>query len=197
MRLKRSLTDEERNKLRKFLFLREKADREEEDRDNDTFKKSGWYKFSLSLCFLYLSFFIFIYFLDDRFSNTQSEVVQWVTHRSVEEYNRRTNGVSYSYSFEINTNEDTYSLSGRNYGVALEEGDTIIVERNLFGKPIYYFKSTWNHKYSLDTSRIYFLIFAFTLGALAARYWHFVIWIYYLKWMSVINLIALIAYFIL
>lgn len=39
MRLKRSLTDEERNKLRKFLFLREKADREEEDRDNETFKK--------------------------------------------------------------------------------------------------------------------------------------------------------------
>lgn len=195
MRLKRSLTDEERNKLRKFLFLREKADREEEDRDNETFKKSGWYKFSLSLCLLYLSFFIVIYFLDDRFSNTQSEVVQWVSHTQVESYHRYTKRIS--YSFEIKTNEDSYSLSGRKYGVAIEEGDTIIVERNLFGKPIYYFKSTWNHKYSLDTSRIYFLIFAFTLGALAARYWHFVIWIYYLKWMGVIDLIALITYFVL
>ncbi len=56
MRLKRSLTDEERNKLRKFFLLRAKADREEENRDNEAFKKSGWYKFSLSVFLVSLIF---------------------------------------------------------------------------------------------------------------------------------------------
>jgi hypothetical protein len=196
MRLKRSLTDEERNKLRKLLLLREKADRDEEDRDNEAFKKSGWYKFSLSLCLFYIAFFIFTYFLGDRFSSRQVEVVQSISHTTVEHYSRYQKRGS-TFSFEIKTNIDTYSLSRRKYGVNIEQGDTLIIERNLFGKPIYYFKQTWNKKYRLDPSRIYSLIFVFTLGALAARYWHFVIWIYYLKWMSVVDLIALIAYFVL
>ena len=194
MRLKRSLTDEERNKLRKFLFLREKADREEEDRENETFKKSGWYKFSLSVCFLYLSFFIFIYFLDDRFSNTQSEVVQWVKHTMDEHVYRGTNWSS--NSFEIKTNVNTYSLGDRGYGLNVEQGDTVIIERNLFGKPIYYTELDWNNKFSLRPNYFYYAIFILTLIALAAWYWKLFLWTFCVKWMGLADLIAFIAYFV-
>jgi hypothetical protein len=194
MRLKRSLTDEERNKLRKFLFLREKADREEEDRENETFKKSGWYKFSLSVCFLYLSFFIFIYFLDDRFGNRQLEEVQLVKGTQVETYHRYSKRIS--YSFEIKTKIDTYYVTDSDYDIFIEHGDKIIIERNLFGKPIYYTKIGWYNKFPINPNWVYYLIYALTLMALAAWYWKLFLWTFWVKWMGLADLIAFIVYFV-
>ncbi len=147
------------------------------------------------MCFLYLSFLTVAYFLDDRFSNQQLEEAQWVKHTQVETYRRYSKRIY--YSFEIKTNTDTYFLSDREYGINVQQGDKIIIERNLFGKPIYYTKFGWHNKFRLDLFWAYQWIFWLTLLSLIFKYWNFAYWTYFLVLFSLIDTIALIAYFVL
>lgn len=85
--------------------------------------------------------------------------------------------VPYSFSrppkrgviFNIHTNQCRYSENVIQMRFTdLKRGDTLIIERNIFGRPIYFYKDSWNaaHRFSIGF-RYYFVVLFATLISLA------------------------------
>ena len=75
----------------------------------------------------------------------------------------RFSGRSQSYSTTyLTTDKDSYTLYYSGVG-DLNSGDTILIERNILNKPIYFTKDKWDNKYEMNLYRLYYVLFGLTI----------------------------------
>lgn len=86
-----------------------------------------------------------------------------VIHKAIESTIQRSRGSSYrqtELSIETNYAHYTSTFIGH-YPPDFSEYDTLLIERNLFHKPIYFTKSAWGYKYYINTHFFTYLIVVF------------------------------------
>lgn len=109
---------------------------------------------------IYIILFFVVLFLHDKSGSLRKETV---LNKNIESYTRTTRRGSYRVTtLSIETNFKSYvSEFGDKYPPSFNIGDTLIIERNIFNKPIYFTKSNWNLKYWIFTNPIYYYIILF------------------------------------
>ncbi len=154
--------------------------------------KKGWlYRSTFSIRIVYLTVLIVALFFDDTLSTQRKETVKsvFLDHLTYHSKTRSSHSVT---TLEFSTENDDYEVYD---GISnLQKGDKVIIERNLFGKPIYYMNLSAGQKYEIDISRMYYIIFFTTavsfllIGGIdkAARKFLVII--------SIIDILALAAY---
>lgn len=92
--------------------------------------------------------------------NSRAEIV---IHKTIESTIQRSRNSSYRQTdLSIKTNYARYTSTFiGHYPPDFKEYDTLLIERNLFHKPIYFTKTDWGYKYYINTHFFTYLIIVF------------------------------------
>lgn len=157
------LTSSGRQNLLRQIDITIQLDKRKRRLYNKKFRRSLIFIAAWVVRVIYLSLYILILTLYERSSGYENELV---LERNVESYKVYSRQGSY-WVTELNfrTNHDRYCSKFRDSGApAFKINDTLMIERNIFGKPIYFTKDSWPLKYSIDlSSLLYSLILFLTL----------------------------------
>ncbi len=109
---------------------------------------------------IYIILFFVVTLLNDKSGSFRDETV---LSRNVESYINTSRRGSYRVTtLNIETNFKNYTSEfGDKYPPGFKTGDTLIIERNIFNKPIYFTKSNWHFKYWIFTNPIYYYVILF------------------------------------
>jgi hypothetical protein len=99
-------------------------------------------------------------FLHKKTGSFRDEIV---LNKNIESYTNTTRSGTYKVTkLYIETNFKNYTAKfGDNYPPNFNVGDTLTIERNIFRKPIFFSKSSWNVKYWIHSNFIYYYIVLF------------------------------------
>jgi hypothetical protein len=190
--LKTRYSPEQRRELAENARIKKRLMERKKKLFKRIYKKSWLYISTLTARLFYITFLTVALLLGDTFSTQKKEIVTKTDIEYQTHHGQR--GGSYTVStLRFSTDQDEYVVY--NGFLIIEKGDTITVERNLFHKPIYYSKDNWNKKFGLNISRMYYIIFFITAlsflltEVLNEKIRKFIIII------SIIDLLALVAYF--
>jgi hypothetical protein len=134
---------------------------------NKIYRKSGLFVLAWVVRLAYVILFIFACFLHGKRSSHKMEVV---LNKEIESYTYvSAHSAKNGTDLYIETDYDSYNIdisrmSFPNFNI----GDTLLIERNLFGKPIYFGKTGWTVVYSIGIRfGFYFAVLFATLISLA------------------------------
>ena len=127
---------------------------------NKKYRKSLFFVSIWAGRLIYIILFFVVLFLHDKSGSFREETV---LNKNIESYTSTTKRGSYKVTtLTIETNFKSYvSEFGDKYPPSFNIGDTLIIERNIFNKPIYFTKSNWNLKYWIFTNPMYYYIILF------------------------------------
>ncbi len=196
MRRRPRLSYEERLEMLRLIKERKRFENRRARLYNHIFRK-GWFfrtvwgvRIVFMLCCLIVPFFHL---------KTVSVTEEIVVEARSEVYTGHTKWGRYTNTdLWFTTNQASYSTTIKgNVGTVLEKGDRIIVERNPFGRPIYFSKAEWSVKYGMDFPLFfYYIVFFMTFISLffndgTSRFNLRILWI-----IGVVDVIALLGYFL-
>jgi hypothetical protein len=153
---------EELQRIRKQIEKNELLDQRRRRLYNRKYRKSFFFIAVWAGRITYFILFFVVLFLHTTPAERRAEIV---IHVSVEDYDARTKMSSQKQrDVSIQTGYGNYTSTFiRNYPPAMNEGDTVLIERNLFRKPIFFTKSGWYEKYMIDSHVLpYFIVLMLT-----------------------------------
>jgi len=164
---KRTLTPEEQKKYSKEIAQKKKAEEEEHKLLNKKFRKSLFYISSLTIRFIFITLFFIVLFCHEITGSAREEIVtakDFANNLSVGKYGR-TNKTKMLY---LETDRGEYNIDVKGQFIPpFETNDTLLIERNILGKPIYFTKSGWPLKYSIPLNFLYYcIVLVFTFFSL-------------------------------
>jgi hypothetical protein len=127
---------------------------------NRKFRRSFIFIATWTVRLLYFALFILVLIFHNKIGSLQNEIVQEKNIESYTSTSRR--GTRKVTTLYLKTDRDSYTSNiGDTRLPPFNAGDTIIIERNIFGKPIYFLKENWNWKYGIDVNFVYYYIVLF------------------------------------
>lgn len=187
---------EERKKLREEILLKRITKKNNIKLYNSNLRQSLLYKFSLLIRFFYIILLSLNLICADLLSREQEEIIDEAYEEHVASASLRTGKVSALYTNHILTNVDSYTIYGKVANSTFEKGDIIVIERNIFGKPIYYSKINEEYKYPINISRMYYIILFWTIISLLLFFTSFKASKKLIIFISLIDLLASIVFFV-
>lgn len=133
---------------------------------NRKFRRSFIFIATWAVRLIYFTLFILVLILNDKTGSFQNEIVQ---DKKVETYtNVSRRGTQKITTLYLKTDHDTYTSNIGDIRLpAFNIGDTLVIERNIFGKPIYFLKDEWGYKYGIDVNfALYYIVLFITFISL-------------------------------
>ncbi|MFL5751888.1 MAG: hypothetical protein ACJ76F_00655 [Bacteroidia bacterium] len=192
----RKFSPEEREKIAGRLQRRRELDKRRRRLYNRRYRKSFIYISTWILRLAYISLFFLAFLFNYRSAGSKKEKV---ISRTIEKYNNRSiHGAQEINILYFETDRGSYQFNIGNIGLPkFKEGDTLLIERNIFGKPIYFTKEDWGKKYELQVNLLmYYLVLFLTFLSLffndgLDRFTDKILW---LAW--TLDIFAITAYFL-
>lgn len=164
---------------------------------NRRFRKGYFYISAWVVRIVFMGLFLFATFFHDKPSSYRKEIVisKKIEKRVVA--SRRSGLKSLITTLYLETNYDNYSSDINKMRPIIEIGDTIIIERNILNKPIYFREMDWPYKFGIIVyCPFYFMVFLTTLISLSFIDGLNRFTINLLSALIVIDLAAIICYFL-
>jgi len=151
------LTENERNliyeeineiKSRKLLNKRKKR------LYNRFYRKSPFFISMWSIRLFYIIMFFYLVFSESISSGFREEIVSdsKTENYTIRSNNRRWNSSYEETSLKFITNKNNYTSYFRNTSAPfIQKNDTILIERDIFNKPIFFTKREWDMKYKINS----------------------------------------------
>lgn len=193
---KEKYSPEGRKKLREEILLKRITKKNNIKLYNSNLRQSLLYKFSLLIRFFYIILLSLNLICADFLSQQQEEIVVEAYEEHVASVSSNTGRISALYTNHILTNIDSYTIYGKVANSTFEKDDIIVIERNLFGKPIYYSKTNEEYKYPINISRMYYIILFWTILSLLIFFTSFKASKKLIIFISIIDLLASIVFFV-
>ncbi len=122
---------------------------EESDRIfNQTYRKSFVFIAAWAIRLIYVILLVLVLIFNDRSNGLKNEIV---VDKNVENYTYASiRGTFHIKDYHIFTNIREYTIDIRDQGIPeINVGDTVLIERNIFGRAIYITKSDWAWAYGI------------------------------------------------
>jgi hypothetical protein len=162
---------------------------------NRKYRKTPLFIAAWVLRLLYIALFFMVLMFEEKSIGYREEVVLEKNTETYMSYGRRRVSITET-TFETKYNTYSSKLTG-NPPPPFRTGDTLLIERNIFYKPIYYTKKGWLLKYPVYFNWIWYaVILFFTFVSLPFNdgldgFTHKILWV-----MWVLNLIGIYFYII-
>ncbi|MFP5471093.1 MAG: hypothetical protein ACLGGV_05820 [Bacteroidia bacterium] len=154
---------------------------------------SPLFKVNVVIRLIFILFLLFIMVLDGKFGSESKEIVSKIESNTMRRASR--GWIRSSTKYSIITNKDKHTVY-TNHLSYIAEGDEIVVVRNIFGKPVSYYKEKTKNHTSISINRLFYVVLLFILisfGYYAGSYKYRNIIILLASFLS---LISLLFYFI-
>lgn len=154
---------EELQRIRKQIEKNDLLDQRRRRLYNRKYRKSFFFIAVWATRIAYCVLFVVALFLHTKPTEQRAEIVTGI---QVEHYIARTKTSSQKQTdINIQTNYGNYSSTfASHYPPPIEAGDTLLIERNMFKKPIFFRKTSWNVKYMMSIHGIiYYVVLLLTL----------------------------------
>ncbi|MFN7910411.1 MAG: hypothetical protein ACK5QC_01225 [Bacteroidota bacterium] len=153
-------TSSERLRLLKKIDANNQLDKRRRRLYNRKFHGSFVFIATWFIRLIYLILFVIVLIFNDKSGNTRPEIVQDKKIESYTSVSRRGSAKITTLFFTTNFERYTSNIGGISIP-AFGVGDTILIERNIFNKPIYFTKQGWYLKYGIDVNFICYYIVLF------------------------------------
>lgn len=153
-------SNEERSRLLKQIDQHQFLDKRRRRLYNKKYRKSFLFVSILIGRLAYIALFITVGFLHFEPGEQREEIVM---NKKIESYISSSRyGSTKITTLYIETNYGNYTSNlGETRPPNFESGDKIVIEKNIFYKPIYFSKAGWHYKYGLYTNFTYYFIILF------------------------------------
>jgi len=163
---KQRLTNEERLRLLKLADKKNVLFKRKRTLYNRIYRKGFLFKAAWIVRSLYIVLFIAVALLFNKATYIKKEIVvdkQVESYKTVSGY-----GTFENTTLFLKTNAGKYTSNFTDFDVPdLHTNDTVRVEHNVFGKPIYLTNPGWNWKYSIDSDfKLYCIMLFITVISL-------------------------------
>lgn len=153
-------TSSERLRLLKKIDANIQLDKRRRHLYNRKFHRSFIFLTAWFIRLIYFVLFIIVIFFNDKSGDTRPEIVQDKKIESYTNVSRRGSTKITTLFFTTNFGNYTSNIGDTRIPV-FGYGDTILIERNVFNKPIYFTKQGWYLKYGIDVNFAYYYIVLF------------------------------------
>jgi hypothetical protein len=153
---------EELQRIRKQIEKNELLDQRRRRLYNRKYRKSFFFIAIWTGRIIYFVLFFVVLFFHTTPAESRTEIV---TDIQIEHYTAHTKASSQKQTeLNIRTNYGNYkSTFVTHYPPPIKAGDTLLIERNMFRKPIFFTKTDWSEKYMMDIHVIiYFIVLLLT-----------------------------------
>lgn len=156
------LSDEERKRLLNLADKKNALAVRRRRLYNRLYRKSAFFMSAWAVRLLFIALFVIVAVFFNKTSRSKKEKIL----SSHVEFIKTVSGHG-TYDITtlfLQTNAGAYTSNFTDFDIpALNVNDSVHVERNFFGKPIYFTNPGWNWKYSIDsTFYLYFVVLALT-----------------------------------
>lgn len=157
------LSDEERKRLLNLADKKNALAIRRRKLYNRSYRKSAFFMSAWAVRLLFMALFVIVAVFFNKTSQSKKEKI---LSRHVESIKTVSGHGTYDITtLSLQTNAGSYTSNFTDFDIpALNVNDSVHVERNFFGKPIYFTNPGWNWKYSIDsTFYLYFVVLTLTL----------------------------------
>ncbi len=190
-----ALTEIDKKFLKKSIFSRDKLPIVSFEKMIALFKRTRLYKLTVFIRILFIVFLVTSVLIDNYLGSTRVETVL-KKNREVHQSSSKYGPTRKYYVYVIKTNFETYSIHQDAQGGSIQLDDSLIIERNVFGKPIYYSKIGSKFKFSLPIDDRYYLLLFLTFLSFLLLKFRFQYNIVCLILISCFNIFAFTTYFV-
>lgn len=154
------LSNQERMRILKRVERSQFLDKRRRSLYNKKYRKSFFFISVWAGRMIFIILFIVASVLHSKSYSTRKEIV---INKYTDSYISRTKRGTYRMTdLHIETKFQRYLSKFKNDTPPdFKVGDTLLIERNIFHKPVYYTKSNWNSKYWIEFNFIYYYIILF------------------------------------
>lgn len=151
---------EQRERLLSKLAHSKELESVKRRRYNRIYRRSFFFRASWTARIVYILLYVLIFFLYDQSKGFTREIVEKtetdITY-SNPKYSRAKITTLY---FETNNSNYTANVTGI-FVPPFKEGDTLLIEHNIFGRPIYFTKENWSMKYAISSNFVFYFLILF------------------------------------
>ncbi|MES2130784.1 MAG: hypothetical protein V4506_00455 [Bacteroidota bacterium] len=159
---KPKLTNEERTRLLNLADKKNALVARRRKLYNKLYRKSAFFRSAWAIRLLFIALFVLVAVFFNKTTRSKKEKILSSHVESIKTVSGH--GTYDLTTLFLQTNVESYSSNFTDFAIpVLNVNDSIHVERNFFGKPIYFTNPGWNWKYSIDsTFYLYFAILMLT-----------------------------------
>ncbi len=188
-------SNDKKNELRENLDKHLALKKEEKKQFNKIFRKTPLFISSWIIRLAFLAFFITAISLQHKTSNISEEVLLERNIKRDSSFQAQTQVISTIY---LTTNKGQYTGDISNLSIpGFDVGDTMLIQKNVFGKPTFFTRKHWPYKYELSYGlEAYYIVLFLTLISMGFNDGQDKFTKKFLLIFSIADIVAVVCYFL-